>query len=215
MHNLEEERVPARCLASFRHSSTSKAPTSVPVRLTDLFTNKALQTSSRSAPAGGSFLARPIFDPVQLVDTMKKVFVSGCYDIIHAGHIQFFSERALGDHLTVCFASDLVLWNHKERRSSLPQEHKLALLRNLIMVDHAVIGENESHGLDFQDHFRRIKPDILAVTEDDQYADLKKALCAEIGASYIRLQDTTAIPAGLLIGHCSMDTSTRRVSLTG
>ena len=122
---------------------------------------------------------------------MKKVFVSGCYDIIHAGHIQFFSEaRALGDHLTVCFASDLVLWNHKERRSSLPQEHKLALLRNLIMVDHAVIGENESHGLDFQDHFRRIKPDILAVTEDDQYADLKKALCAEIGASYIRLPKT-------------------------
>ena len=28
---------------------------------------------------------------------MKKVFVSGCYDIVHAGHIQFFEEaRALG-----------------------------------------------------------------------------------------------------------------------
>ncbi len=23
---------------------------------------------------------------------MKKVFVSGCYDIVHAGHIQFFEE---------------------------------------------------------------------------------------------------------------------------
>ena len=33
---------------------------------------------------------------------MIKVFVSGCYDIVHAGHVQFFSEaRALGDHLTV------------------------------------------------------------------------------------------------------------------
>ena len=28
---------------------------------------------------------------------MKKVFVSGCYDILHAGHLQFFEEaRALG-----------------------------------------------------------------------------------------------------------------------
>lgn len=122
---------------------------------------------------------------------MKKVFVSGCYDIIHAGHIQFFSEaRALGDHLTVCFASDLVLWNHKERRSSLPEEHKLALLRNLTMVDDAVIGENEAHGLDFQDHFRRIRPDILAVTEDDQYAEMKKALCVEVGATYVKLPKT-------------------------
>jgi len=41
---------------------------------------------------------------------MKKVFISGCYDILHGGHIQFFKEaRALGNHLTVCFASDQVL----------------------------------------------------------------------------------------------------------
>lgn len=33
---------------------------------------------------------------------MKKVFVSGCYDILHAGHLQFFEEaRALGDYLIV------------------------------------------------------------------------------------------------------------------
>ena len=33
---------------------------------------------------------------------MIKVFVSGWYDILHAGHLQFFREaRALGDHLIV------------------------------------------------------------------------------------------------------------------
>ncbi|CAI8362368.1 MAG: Glycerol-3-phosphate cytidylyltransferase [Opitutia bacterium UBA7350] len=122
---------------------------------------------------------------------MKKIFVSGCYDIIHAGHIQFFSEaRALGDHLTVCFASDDVLWQHKERRSSLPQEHKLELLRNLSVVDDALVGENDTLGLDFQDHFRRIRPDILAVTEDDQHEGIKKALCQEIGTQYIKLPKT-------------------------
>ncbi|MEC7287801.1 MAG: adenylyltransferase/cytidyltransferase family protein, partial [Verrucomicrobiota bacterium] len=73
---------------------------------------------------------------------MKKVFISGCYDILHGGHIQFFREaRALGHHLTVCFASDEILWKHKKRRSSLPQDHKLALMTALDMVDQVVIGD--------------------------------------------------------------------------
>jgi cytidyltransferase-like protein len=122
---------------------------------------------------------------------MKKIFVSGCYDIVHAGHVQFFREaKALGDHLTVCFASDEILWHHKERRSSLPEKHKHGLIAALDMVDDVVIGTNLELGLDFQDHFRQIRPDVLAVTEDDQYADLKIALCEEVGATYSKLPKT-------------------------
>ena len=94
---------------------------------------------------------------------MKKIFVSGCYDILHGGHIQFFKEaRALGDHLTVCFASDEVLWEHKKRRTSIE------------VIDQVVIGDCKVHGLDFKDHFLKVRPDVLVVTEDDQYADVKK-----------------------------------------
>ena len=83
---------------------------------------------------------------------MKKVFISGCYDILHGGHIQFFREaRALGDQLTVCFASDKVLWEHKKRRSSIPQDHKLALMAALDMVDQVVI---EAAGLLAKDAVR-------------------------------------------------------------
>jgi len=122
---------------------------------------------------------------------MIRVFVSGCYDIIHAGHVQFFREaRALGEHLTVCFASQGVLWKHKQRNSSLPDEHKQALLLELGTVDDVVIGEDEELGLDFKSHFLRLRPDILAVTDDDQYADMKRALCAEVGAKYVVLPKT-------------------------
>lgn len=122
---------------------------------------------------------------------MKKVFISGCYDILHAGHIQFFKEaRALGGHLTVCFASDRVLWEHKKRRTSIPQDHKLALLGELETVDQVVIGDDGEQGLDFKSHFLRLRPDILAVTEDDQYGDKKRALCRETGAEYIVLPKT-------------------------
>ena len=122
---------------------------------------------------------------------MIRVFVSGCYDILHAGHVQFFREaRALGDHLTVCFASSEVLWLHKQRRSSLPDEHKQALLASLAVVDAVVMGSGVEHGLDFRDHFLRLKPDVLAVTEDDKYGVLKRALCAEVGARYVVMPKT-------------------------
>ena len=122
---------------------------------------------------------------------MKRIFVSGCYDIIHAGHVQFFTEaRALGDHLTVSFASSEVLWFHKQRRSSLPDEHKQALISSLKMVDEVVVGMGLDEGIDFREHFLRIRPDILAVTEDDKYAPLKRALCAEVGATYVVLDKT-------------------------
>lgn len=122
---------------------------------------------------------------------MIRIFVSGCYDIVHAGHVQFFREaRALGDHLTVSFASSEVLWVHKQRRSSLPDEHKQALIQALGCVDEVVIGRGLEEGIDFREDFLRIRPHILAVTEDDKYAPLKKALCAEVGAKYVVLPKT-------------------------
>lgn len=122
---------------------------------------------------------------------MKKVFVSGCYDILHGGHLQFFEEaRALGDHLTVSFASDEVLWIHKRRKPSIPDEHKKALLEGLRMVDEVVIGESHEEGLDFKDHFLRLRPDVLVVTEDDQYGGLKRELCEQVGARYVLLPKT-------------------------
>jgi cytidyltransferase-like protein len=122
---------------------------------------------------------------------MVRVFVSGCYDIVHAGHVQFFREaRALGDHLTVCFASTEVLWFHKQRKSSLPDEHKRALIAGLKMVDEVVVGQGLDEGIDFREHFLRLRPDILAVTEDDKWADLKRALCAEVGAKYVVMAKT-------------------------
>ena len=122
---------------------------------------------------------------------MRRIFISGCYDIIHAGHIQFFEEaRALGDHLTVCFASDEVLWEHKQRRSSLPEDHKCALLNEFNVVDDVVVGRNSAVGLDFKDHFLNLKPDVLVVTEDDQYAKEKRELCAQVGATYKVLKKT-------------------------
>ena len=120
---------------------------------------------------------------------MKTVFVSGCYDILHAGHLQFFRDaRSLGDHLTVCFASKEVLSAHKQRAPSIPDEHKKILIESLDMVDAVVLGTGTRIGFDFEDHFRRLRPDILAITTDSSYQDEKAKFCAENGAELVILE---------------------------
>lgn len=129
---------------------------------------------------------------------MKTIFVSGCYDLLHAGHVQFFADaRALGDHLTVSFASADVLWAHKRRKPSLPDHHKRILLESLRVVDRVVVGQGERIGLDFEEEFLRLRPHVLAVTTDDQYASLKQELCARTGAVYHVLAKTPPQPEAI------------------
>ena len=119
---------------------------------------------------------------------MKKVFVSGCYDIIHAGHIQFFKDaRALGDHLTVCFASAEVLLLAKNRKPSLPDDNKMIIISSLSCVDDVVTSSDLHPVFDFVGHVDRIKPDIIAVTEDDKNVDVKKAFCDKRGIQLVIL----------------------------
>lgn len=119
------------------------------------------------------------------------VFVSGCYDIIHGGHIEFLTQaRALGSRLIVCAPTDAVYEAHKHRKPLLPFEHRLAVLRALRMVDGVVVGADPELGLNFKTEFLRLRPKILAVTEDDRFELAKRALCDEAGARYIKLRKT-------------------------
>lgn len=120
---------------------------------------------------------------------MIKVFVSGCFDILHGGHLEFFRQaKALGNHLTVCVPSDEVLFLHKKRNPYLPLEHKIHLIRGLELVDDVVVGKDLEEGLNFKTRFLELKPNILAVTDDDRYEEIKRNLCRQVGARYIKLQ---------------------------
>lgn len=119
---------------------------------------------------------------------MTRVFVSGCFDVLHAGHVRFFEEaRALGDHLTVSVASEESLWRHKQRRPSIPDEHKRVLIGSLSMVDEVVLGQGGRLGLDFEAHFRELRPEILATNADDGFIELKRQLCEELGCRLVVL----------------------------
>jgi cytidyltransferase-like protein len=120
--------------------------------------------------------------------SVKKVFVSGCYDVLHGGHLEFFRQaRALGDYLVVCLPSDAVLFLHKRRRPWIPLEHKLHVIGSLAPVDEVVVGEDMEPGLNFRTVFLKMRPQVLAVTEDDMFEAPKRQLCAQAGAEYVCL----------------------------
>ena len=123
---------------------------------------------------------------------MSKVFVSGCYDIIHAGHIEFFKEALKqGDKLVVCIPSDEVLYQYKKRRPSIPIEHKIEILNNISFIDEVVIGGNlDKNGLNFKDIIVKISPDVLVVTSDDKFEKSKRKFCTKHNIGYVKLEKT-------------------------
>lgn len=129
---------------------------------------------------------------------MTKVFVSGCYDILHGGHIQFFKDaRALGDHLTVCFASDEVYRAWKGREPALPEDSRRAILEELRCVDLVVMSRMNPSvevkpWLDWVECFEILRPDWLVTTSDDMaHFEEKQIVAASMGARWHMTAKTT------------------------
>jgi len=73
----------------------------------------------------------------------KVVLVTGGFDPLHSGHIEYFkAARELGDHLVVGINSDDWL-TRKKGRPFMPFEERAAIVKELACVDE-VIGFNDS-----------------------------------------------------------------------
>ena len=73
----------------------------------------------------------------------KVVLVTGGFDPLHSGHIEYFkAARELGDHLVVGINSDGWL-TRKKGRPFMPFEERAAIVKELACVDE-VIGFNDS-----------------------------------------------------------------------
>ena len=74
---------------------------------------------------------------------MKVVLVTGGFDPLHSGHIEYFkAARELGDHLVVGVNSDAWL-TRKKGKAFMPFEERCAIIKELHCVDE-VIGFNDN-----------------------------------------------------------------------
>lgn len=100
----------------------------------------------------------------------KIVFTNGCFDILHAGHIQLLEKaKSFGTHLIVGLNSNESVSRLKgPGRPINDQEHRRKILSSLRCVDEVIIfGEDTPFDL-----INQIKPDVLVKGSDYKISDI-------------------------------------------
>ena len=72
---------------------------------------------------------------------MKKIWVNGCFDILHIGHIRLFKyAKSLGDVLTIGIDSDARIKELKgPTRPINNQDLRMEILMSIRWIDHVVM----------------------------------------------------------------------------
>ncbi len=117
---------------------------------------------------------------------IKKVFVSGSFDLLHSGHIAFFKEASSFGDLYVALGSDKTVYELKGRLPINSQEERQFMVNSVEYVKDSFISQG-SGMLDFLEEFKQLQPDIMVVNTDGNTPE-KQQLCAQQGVEYIILQ---------------------------
>ncbi len=115
----------------------------------------------------------------------KKVFVSGCYDMLHSGHVAFFKEASRYGDLYVGIGSDATIQELKHRTTVCSEKERLYMVKAIRYVTDAYINPG-SGMLDFVETLDMVKPDVFVVNTDGG-SDVKRELCRQRGIEYIEL----------------------------
>ena len=122
-----------------------------------------------------------------------KVLVSGCFEILHGGHIDFFKQASNDgkDELSVVIAGDETISKLKNRVALIPVEHRKLIIENLSFVKEVFIADYPNNPVfNFAEIFKNGDYDALISTSDDKFAKDKKEFCESLGKKYYCLEKT-------------------------
>jgi cytidyltransferase-like protein len=116
----------------------------------------------------------------------KKVLVSGCFDMLHSGHVEFFREAAQHGDVYVALGSDKTVFDLKGRTTFNSEQERLFMVKSVSFVKDAFISSGWGI-LDFEAELRVMMPDCFVVNADGHIPE-KRDLCRELGIEYIILE---------------------------
>jgi cytidyltransferase-like protein len=116
----------------------------------------------------------------------KKVFVSGCFDMLHSGHVEFFREVSQYGDVYVALGSDKTVFDLKGRPTFNNEQERLFMVKSVAFVKDAFISSG-SGILDFEAELREMMPDYFIVNNDGHIPE-KRDLCHQLGIQYIILE---------------------------
>ena len=97
----------------------------------------------------------------------KKVFVSGCFDVFHSGHVKFLEEASKLGEVHVGVGSDKTLRLLKQRAPVNNEQERLFMVKQCKYVTDAFINTGIGK-IDFEKEIKSVKPDFFFVNEDGE-----------------------------------------------
>jgi cytidyltransferase-like protein len=73
----------------------------------------------------------------------KKVFVSGCYDLLHSGHVEFFRQASQYGDLYVGIGSDKTILHYKNHKTAYSEQERLFMVKSIRYVKDAYINAGD------------------------------------------------------------------------
>ena len=103
----------------------------------------------------------------------KIVLVGGCFDILHAGHIEFLEiAKELGNILVILLENDEKIRLLKgEGRPVNSEDSRSMILAKLSMVDYVIRLPYLKNDTDYEKIVKKIEPDIIAKTDGNKVFD--------------------------------------------
>ncbi len=117
----------------------------------------------------------------------KRVFVTGCFDWLHSGHIRFFEEASAYGELNVVIGSDANLRLLKgEGHPAFPEDERAFVAGSIRTVARCIVATG-SGWLDAEPEMRALGADRYLVNEDGDKPE-KREFCERNGIEYIVLK---------------------------
>lgn len=123
---------------------------------------------------------------MKMIKKPVKVFVSGCYDLLHSGHIEFFKQASQYGDLYVGIGSDSTIEGYKHHKPMFPEQERLFMVKSVRYVKDAFINSG-SGVMDFIPTVEALKPDVFVVNSEGGNDD-KRRFCEERGIKYVTLK---------------------------
>jgi rfaE bifunctional protein nucleotidyltransferase chain/domain len=117
----------------------------------------------------------------------KIVLVGGCFDLIHLGHLTFLQKaKQQGDILIVLLESDQKIRFLKGKNRPInSQLDRAKFLTHLKSVDIVVLLPPMKSNSDYQKIIEIIKPQFIAISQDDFHKTLKTQEAKSVRAKLI------------------------------
>ncbi|HMA68511.1 MAG TPA: adenylyltransferase/cytidyltransferase family protein [Candidatus Mcinerneyibacterium sp.] len=136
----------------------------------------------------------------QIIETQrlkgKKIgFISGCFDILHIGHVKLFEfAKSKIDILIIGVDDDFSIMQSKGKNRPIHSQNlRMELLSYLNITDYIFpVSINNKYGSKEIDSFwfnllKIVKPDVLITSSKaDSFSDKKKEICSKLKIKFIK-----------------------------